>query len=137
MSTAPRERLGWGPWQRFPRNAVFFAALLANVVLALNLWSIVPVQREGSLAFVERTLQRGLERKVGERKVVEHRLSTARIYALFVLVGLLTLVSLAVTPTLFGKESGELRWGGRALALIPPLMLGLMLYGNWYRAGGA
>ena len=132
MSTAPRERLGWGPWQRFPRNAVFFLALLANVVLAINLWSIVPVQRDGSVAFVERTLQRN-----GDRKVVEHTLSTARIYALFVLVGLLTLVSLAVTPTLFGKESGELRWGGRALALIPPLMLGLMLYGNWYRAGGA
>jgi hypothetical protein len=132
MSTAPRERLGWGPWQRFPRNAVFFAALLANVVLALNLWSIVPVRRAGSVAFVERTLQRS-----GERRIVERTLSTARIYALLVLVGLLTLVSLAVTPTLFGKESGELRWGGRALALIPPLMLGLMLYGNWYRAGGA
>jgi hypothetical protein len=132
MSTAPRERPGWGPWQRFPRNAVFFAALLANVVLALNLWSIVPVRREGSIAFVERMVQRS-----GERKIVEHRLSTARTYALFVLVGLLTLVSLAVTPTLFGKDSGELRWGGRALALLPPLMLGLMLYGNWYRAGGA
>jgi hypothetical protein len=111
---------------------VFFAALLANVVLALNLWSIVPVRREGSIAFVERMVQRS-----GERKIVEHRLSTARTYALFVLVGLLTLVSLAVTPTLFGKDSGELRWGGRALALLPPLMLGLMLYGNWYRAGGA
>jgi len=132
MSTAPRERPGWGPWQRFPRNAVFFAALLANVVLALNLWSIVPVRREGGIAFVERTLQRG-----GELTVVEQQLSTGRIYALFVLVGLLTLVSLAVTPTLFGKDSGELRWGGRALALLPPLMLGLMLYGNWYRAGGA
>jgi len=132
MSTAPRERLGWGPWQRFPRNAVFFAALLANVVLALNLWSIVPVRRAGGVTFVERTLQRS-----GERRIVERTLSTARIYALFMLVGLLTLVSLAVTPTLFGKESGELRWGGRALALIPPLMLGLMLYGNWYRAGGA
>ena len=132
MSTAPRERPGWRPWQRFPRNAVFFAALLANVVLALNLWSIVPVRREGSIAFVERTLERG-----GERKIVEHTLGTARTYALFVLVGLLALVSLAVTPTLFGKDSGELRWGGRVLALIPPLMLGLMLYGNWYRAGGA
>jgi hypothetical protein len=132
MSTAPRERPGWGPWQRFPRNAVFFAALLANVVLALNLWSIVPVRRDGAMVFVERTQQRG-----GQRRIVERTLATARIYALFVLVGLLTLVSLAVTPTLFGKDSGELRWGGRALALIPPLMLGLMLYGNWYRAGGA
>ena len=137
MSNAPRERQGFGPWQRFPRNAVFFAALLVNVVLTINLWSIVPTRTETGFAFVERTLQRGPERNVGERKLVARTLNTGRIYALFVLVGLLTLVGLAVTPTLFGKESGELRWGGRALALLPPLMLGLMLYGNWYRAGGA
>lgn len=131
MGKAPRERSGFGPWRRFPRNAVFFAALLANVVIAINLWSIVPRRTETGLVFVERTLQRG-----AERKLVERRLATARVYALFVLVGALTLAGLAVTPTLFGKQSGELRWGGRALALIPPLMLGLMIYGNWYRAGG-
>ena len=56
MGNAPREQLGFGPWQRFPRNAVFFAALLVNVVLAINLWNIVPARTGTGLAFVEQTL---------------------------------------------------------------------------------
>jgi len=131
MSNPPRERLGFGPWTRFPRNGVFFAALLANVFLALNLWSIAPTRTDTGLVFVERTLKRA-----PERGVVERRLDGTRVYALLGLVLLLAVIGLAVTPTLFGKDSGELRWGGRVLALLPPLMLGLMLYGNWYRTGG-
>ena len=131
MRGAPSERQGFGPWTRFPRNAVFFAALLANVVLAINLLSVAPKRSETGLVFVERALAR-----TPTRTVVETRLDARRIYALLALVLLLTCVSLAVTPTLFGKDSAELRWGGRALALLPPLMLGLMLYGNWYRTGG-
>jgi len=132
MQGAPRERPGFGPWARFPRNAVFFAALLTNVVLAINLWDIAPRRSETGFVFVERALTR-----TPERTVVETRLEARKVYALLGLVLLLSCAGLAVTPTLFGKDSAELRWGGRALALLPPLMLGLMLYANWYRTGGA